>query len=106
MQTIWYRLVKSCLSVDRGMLWQLRNMLNRTAVSTDPSTNVKAAEDFLMVVLHGYIVAAGEALQSVSTMDNVRHLAKGIVNSFVRLELYEGTSRTPASIRRWHTNLC
>ena len=54
----------------------------------DPGDNMKAAEDFLEVVLQGYIAAAAETIcDSSSTQLNLDGLAKGIVQKFVQITL-------------------
>jgi len=49
-------------SSERGILYHLKNLLHRTAIPLDPADNTKAAEDFLLVILHSYIVASAEAV--------------------------------------------
>ena len=55
----------------------------------DPGSNMKAAEDYLQVVLHGYIVAAAETIRSTSTSDgsnlSLSELSKAIVEKFVQI---------------------
>ena len=54
--------------MDGGTLLQLRNILNRSSVPTDPKKDVNAAEDFLEVVLIGHVVAAGMEILGMETM--------------------------------------
>ena len=49
-------------AAEKGTLWQLRNFLERSAVMLDPSRNVKAAEDFLTLILHAHVITAAETL--------------------------------------------
>ena len=72
-------------SSERGTLYHLKNVLHRTAVPLDPADNMKAAEDFLLVVLHSYIVAAAEAVQSNTDAVDVQSLYKEIVKRFVKI---------------------
>lgn len=44
--------------MEKGTLFQLRNMLNRRNVSTSVKSNVNAYEDFFDVITRGHIVAA------------------------------------------------
>ena len=44
--------------MERGTLFQLRNLLNRRNISTSVKSNVNAWENFLNVVTKGHIVAA------------------------------------------------
>ena len=43
-------------------MFQLRNLINQSGVPTNPEKNMKAAEDFLLLLLHAHIVAAAEKL--------------------------------------------
>ena len=43
-------------SMEKGTLYQLKNLLNRSLVPTDPGNNMKAAEDFLLTVLSSHVV--------------------------------------------------
>lgn len=58
MQVIWKRLYKSYSVCERGTLYQLRNILNRTNVKPNPKDNVNAAHDFIDVITMGHILAA------------------------------------------------
>ena len=60
---IWLRLYKSESSTEKGTLYQIRNLLNRTSVPNDPAQNMKATEDFLTVVLFSHIVAAATKME-------------------------------------------
>ena len=79
---IWLRLYKSESSKEKGTLYQIRNLLNRTSVPNDPAQNMKATEDFLTVVLFSHIVAAAK---SVVTTDDLSFgsIAKKIIEKFV-----------------------
>ena len=66
-------------SADKGTLWQLRKLLNRTAVPSEPKANVKGAEDFLRIVLTGYTIIAARAILSASQISDVEELSKRIV---------------------------
>jgi len=48
-------------------------MINHTSVPQSPNDNMKAAEDFLLVVLHAHIVAAAENIFKEQT-ESPRHL--------------------------------
>ena len=64
-------------------MYQLKNLLNRTAVPIDPGDNMKAAENFLLVVLHSHVIAAADAILSGAQATNVETLAKSIVDRYV-----------------------
>ena len=82
MQVIWKRLYNQGSSQEKGTIYQLRNVINRTNVPTDPQNNMNAAEDFMFLVLHAHFVAAAEAIQSIN---KVMQLAEAIVTNFVCL---------------------
>ena len=66
------------------MLYQLKNFLHWSAVPLDPGDNMKAAEDFLQVVLQGNIVSAAETICTASSRDlSLDDLSKTIVEKFV-----------------------
>ena len=48
--------------MEKGTLYQLKNLLNRSAVPTDPGNNMKAAEDFLKIVLNAHIFVAAKTI--------------------------------------------
>ena len=54
---------------------------------------MKAAEDFLLVVLHGYVIAAAKTLLSGETAKDVASLAKNIVDCYVRIDIPSPTAR-------------
>lgn len=47
-------------STDKGTLFQIINLVNRTSVPNDPKDNVQSTEDFLPLVLVAYIIVAAE----------------------------------------------
>ena len=53
----------------------------------DPGSNMKAAEDFLQVVLHGHIVAAAETICGASDGSklSLAELSKAVVEKFVHI---------------------
>jgi len=40
---------------EKGTMYQLTNLINRTSVPADSSQNMNAAEDFLLLLLHTHI---------------------------------------------------
>jgi len=82
---IWKRLFNKSSNAEKGTLYQLKNLLHRTAVPSDPGDNMKAAEDFLEVVLHAHIVAAAESL--CDTPGGIAELSEAIVDNFVKIAL-------------------
>jgi len=85
-------------SRDKGTLYQLRNLINRTAIKSDPSKNMKATEDFLTVVLHGYIVAGATKLMEdeLSRVFTCRDVAKRLVRKWIKITLSSSSTETPA----------
>ena len=71
--------------MDKGTLWQLRNILHRTSVPKDPTKNVKGAEDFLQLVLTSYVISAANAVLSTCPGGDVNAVSEIIVSSFCTL---------------------
>ena len=57
----------------------------------DPGDNMKAAEDFLLVVLHSHVIAAAEAVLSGAQATDVNLLAKSIVDRYVCITIPSST---------------
>ena len=67
-------------------MFQLRNLINRSRVPTNPEKNMKAAEDFLFFLLHAHIVAAAEKLSDYDFgSESVGEAAKSIINTHLLL---------------------
>ena len=97
---IWKRLFTKKSAAEKGTLYQLKNLLNRTAVPLDPSDNMKAAEDFLLVVLHSHIVAAAKAvLDESEAIDDVLSLSKTIVENYITITLPSSSANKPPSVK-------
>jgi len=86
---MWQRLYSKKGARDRGTLFQLKNLLNRTAVKQDPSKAMKANEDFLTVVLFAYIIAAAKKVIAERPADShsCTNIAKQIVERWVKINL-------------------
>ncbi len=76
---------------------QLKNLINRKAVSGDPTTNVNAAEDFLLLLVHSHILAAGRLLYSLNQTDSVAYLAKSVVATFLNLPVPDATTKSSST---------
>ena len=48
--------------MDKSTLYQLKNLLNRSAVPKDPGNNKKATEDFMEVVLTSFVIVAAKTI--------------------------------------------
>ena len=78
--------------MDKGTLFQLRNLLHRTQVSKDVKSNVFAAEDLLEVVTQGHILAAAMTIKgatkledmTLSENENIVSFSKLIMDTFVK----------------------
>ena len=69
-------------------MYQLCNLINRSGVPADPEKNMKAAEDFLLLLLHAHVVAAAKTIFVFeSGLESVAEVAKSIVNTFLLLPL-------------------
>lgn len=69
-------------------MYQLKNLINRS-VPSDPSDNVKAAEDFLLLLIHAHIIAAARILYSMLNPTSVSYLAKSLVGTYLTLPLLD-----------------
>ena len=83
LQVIWERFYSAKSVAEKGTLYQLKVLINRTAVRSLPSKNLKPTEDFLLLILHSYVIAAAEQCQQDS--DTCELLAKRIVEQFVKI---------------------
>ena len=71
-------------------MYQLHNVLNRTAVPRDPANYMKATEDFMTVVLFAHLVVPAKSMpisHNVSLLD----IATNIIDKFVHLTLVRQT---------------
>lgn len=66
-------------------MYHLRNLIHRTSVPSDPTTNMNSAEDFLLLLLHARTVAAANVILSYYPTDNSVELARRIVVNFVTI---------------------
>ena len=93
---IWERFYSAESVAEKGTLYQLKVLLNRTAVKALPSKNVKPTEDFLLLILHCYVVAAAEQCQDDS--DTCQSLSEKIVEHFARIHLLDDQKSNPSPI--------
>ncbi|SMN01269.1 hypothetical protein SPONN_2354 [uncultured Candidatus Thioglobus sp.] len=85
-QVLWKRLFSKLSGRDRGSLFQLRNLLGRSSVPSDPQDDMKAAEDFLLVVLHAHAICAAKAISSIVDVHSVMDLSCMIVANYTLLD--------------------
>ena len=69
---------------ERGTMYQLRTLINRTNVPSDPQNNMNAAEDFMALLLHAHVVATAETIADFNPMESVTDVARAIVANFIR----------------------
>ena len=82
---VWGRLYNQNSAVEKGTMYHIRNLINRTTIPADPEKNMNASEDFLLLVVHAHVVAAAKVMQSMNPTDSVAELAKMIVANYIRL---------------------
>ena len=81
-------------ATDKGTLYQLKNLTHRTSVPSDPQDNMNAPEDFLQIVLDGYVVAADKAIMRCEWDGTIVQLADEIIKQYVQI-LPERKLQTP-----------
>ena len=59
--------------------------INRSSVPKDLGDNMKAAEDFMQLVLYAHIVAAAETVEDLTGADTVADVAHIIISNYVLL---------------------
>ena len=67
---IWKHFLSTKSSAEHGTLYQLRNLLGRSNVVTDPTKDFNACEDFLLVVISGHIITAAMKALGMKKMDD------------------------------------
>ena len=71
LQVIWKRLYKCSSSKDVGTLYQLRNLINRRNVVSDPTRDVTACEEFFLLVVEAHILYAAMDTFEMTSIDDV-----------------------------------
>ena len=77
---------------EKGTLYQLKNLLNQTAVPIYPDKKLKAAKDFLTVLLHGYIITVANTISSKQSLDSVMKIVDNFLN--INIPSIESESNT------------
>ena len=68
MQVLQNRFYSTTSPNDKGTLFHLKQVINRTSFGKLPKHNMKAAEDFLEVVLRPHVVsAAKQVMKTLNT---------------------------------------
>ena len=94
-QVIWKRLYSTKSTAEKGTMYQLKNLINRSAVPLDLQDNMKTAEDFLLLLLHAHVVQAQNTIRSFIPSESVVYIAKAIVNNYVLLSSISDKSVKP-----------
>lgn len=56
--------------MDKGTLYQLRNLINRRNVVSDPTDNLSACEEFFLLVVEGHLISAALTLFGMETLED------------------------------------
>lgn len=104
-QLMWMRLYRQTSTREKGTLYQLRNLIQRTSVHVNPKQGMNATEDFMQVLLEGHILAAACHIAGLASIDafteetteqeSITTLSDAILNSFVKPFFF--SSGNPAS---------
>lgn len=70
---------------DLGSIFQLKHAINRIALKADFTYNVKATEDFLLVVLQSYVVAAAKTCMGNGAVLTVLQISEKILSKWVKI---------------------
>ena len=73
---------------DKGTLFHLKQVVNRTSYGKIPKNNTKATEDFLETVLHPHIlIAIKQIMKMTDDIGDCNLVAKSLVEQFVMVSL-------------------
>ena len=78
-QIIWKRLYNTLSTTDHGTLQQLRDLINRRNVISEPGKDVNACEDFLLLVVKCYVICAA---LNVFNMDTIESFPENVENEW------------------------
>ena len=83
-QIIWSRFF-SANSYDKGTLSQLKHLIHRNAVGPDPKNNMKATEDFLLLILCAHVISASK--QCMEAGNDCLSVANKVVTHFTKITI-------------------
>ena len=63
-------------------MYQLKNINSRKSVPHNPEKNMKAAEDYFLLLLHTHVIYAAETVRKTATTANVTELDKLVIEKF------------------------
>lgn len=67
-------------------MYQLRNLINRSGIGSNPEKKMKASEDFLLLLLHAHVIAAAEKLCEYDIGSaSVADIAQSIISTHLLL---------------------
>lgn len=69
-KVIWKHLYKVESQMDKGTLYQLRNLINRRNVGNNPFKDVNAHEDFFLLIVDSHILAAAMEMLGMGSLDD------------------------------------
>ena len=75
---VWKRLYNTSSGVDKGTLFQLRNLINRRNVVSDVSNDTAACEEFMELITVAHILSAAVHITGVPDLEG---LSKKILSS-------------------------
>jgi L1 cell adhesion molecule like protein len=57
--------------MEHGTIYQIRNLIGRSNVVTQPKNDMNACEDFLKIVLYSYITVAAMEILEIDEVDEI-----------------------------------
>ncbi len=72
-------------------MYQLRNLIRRTNVPSDPQNNMNAAEDYFRLIVHAHVVAAAKTVMKFNPQTSVKDLARLIITNYMRFPETDST---------------
>ena len=84
---IYKILFRNASQSEKGALSQLKALIN-FSTNIDPSKNIKAFEDFLLITLHAHVVAAAKSILASESahFESIEDLARETVVRFLYLD--------------------
>ena len=70
LKVIWKRLYSTLSLTDHGTLLQLRNLINRRNVSSDPTKDVNASEDYFLLIVSCHLICAAMTNFDINSLDS------------------------------------
>ncbi|XP_064386162.1 uncharacterized protein LOC135334762 isoform X4 [Halichondria panicea] len=96
MKVIWGAFYDTKSSGEKGTMYNLRNVIHRTNVPSDPQKNMNSCEDFMLLLVHSHVVEAANTLQQLSQTKDISELTSRIISTFLRIPDLESLSKLPS----------